>query len=292
MAGLIAPESKLLFGDGAEAARRERRSLTQAFAVAQGKLEGELAGRTLELEQASAAVAREIEARQQAEAAADELATQLARAREDEQRRLARDLHDQTGPSLTTLGLAVAQLRLACNKAPTPELLAALESLELAFEELGQGVREIVTSLRPAALDQLGLEAAIEQLLERWSENNGVAIEFECTCSTPHRRLPSDAETTLYRVVQEALTNVARHARAKQVRVELQHGEWLAAVVIEDDGFGFDPAFTPQGRYGLLGIRERLAPAHGSLEIHSQIGQGTRLTARLPLGPSTNSYDR
>jgi signal transduction histidine kinase len=83
--------------------------------------------------------------------------------------------------------------------------------------------------------------------------------------------------------VQEALTNVARHARAKHVRVELRHGDWMSVVVIEDDGIGFDPACTPKGRLGLIGMRERLGSAHGTLEIDSQSGRGTRLTVRLPL---------
>lgn len=268
----------------AETARRERTSLTFAFASAQEGLEEELTERTVELSKASAAVVREIEARWRAEAESAELSQLLARAREDEQRRLARDLHDQTGPGLTALSLAVAQLKRSCDPAATPELLASLASLERAVEQVGHSVREVVTRLRPAALDEFGLELAIEQLLQQWSASSDV--EYELRWATPARRLPTDAETTLYRIVQEALTNVARHARATRVRVELQLGEWLGLVVIEDDGIGFDPACTPKGRLGLTGMRERLAPAQGSLEIDSGAERGTRITVRLPLRPN------
>jgi signal transduction histidine kinase len=141
-------------------------------------------------------------------------------------------------------------------------------------------VRRLAVELRPKALDDFGLVPALDRLATTFAEQTGMTIELEDRLGD--RRLPPDAETALYRIVQEALTNTVKHAQAQHVSIFLTWREGGAAAVIEDDGRGFDPQHGTEG-LGLLGMRERLALLGGSLAIESSPGSGTTLVAEVPV---------
>jgi signal transduction histidine kinase len=144
-----------------------------------------------------------------------------------------------------------------------------------------QDVRRLAVELRPKALDDFGLVAALERLAATFSEQTGIEVDLEA--ALPEERLPAPVETALYRIVQESLTNVVKHARAHRVSILVtRRGEAVAAVV-EDDGAGFDPDATREGGVGLLGMRERLALLGGRLDVESRPGGGTALAVEVPL---------
>ena len=142
-------------------------------------------------------------------------------------------------------------------------------------------MRRLAVELRPKALDDFGLEAALQRLTGSFAEQTGIAVDLE---SRLPRRLPSDLETVLYRIVQEALTNVVKHARAERVSVVLQSRDGRVTAVIEDDGRGFEPDQVREEGLGLLGMRERLSLVDGTLLVESRRGAGTTLVAEVPLG--------
>jgi signal transduction histidine kinase len=143
-----------------------------------------------------------------------------------------------------------------------------------------QDVRRLAVELRPKALDDFGLVPALERLIQTFGEQTGLDVKL--TDALAGRRLPPDAETALYRIVQEALTNIVKHAHARRVSILLTLMDRGAAAVIEDDGLGFDPSVEHEG-LGLLGIRERLQLLGGHLTIESSAGSGTTLRAEVPL---------
>lgn len=269
--------------EGADEGSGERARLTSAFATAQRGLERELEGRTVELARTGSALADELKARERAEVTIARLERRLAAAREHEQRRLARDLHDQTGQHLTALSLAIANAKRQNSTEHGESCDAAWADLEGTAAELAAGLRELTTRLHPSALDELGLEPALEQVIETWSARSRIHVEFQY--SARGLRPTAEVATAIYRIVQEALTNVARHARAGQVTITVDLDDWEATVTVNDDGRGFDAAQSLRtGRHGIRGIRERLTPFRGTLQLESAPGMGTRLTARLPLG--------
>ncbi|QDV39591.1 sensor histidine kinase [Tautonia plasticadhaerens] len=250
------------------AGRREVRRLL-------AELEGRVAERTAALAEANAALWAEIAARAA-------LSRQLATAQEDERRRIARDLHDQTGQLLAGLALAV---RAVADAGPLPAPAAErLADVRRVADELGRQVHELAVRLRPTALDDLGLEAALGQLAAEWSARAGVPVDFQAA-GLEAGRLPTEVETVLYRVVQEALTNVAKHARAQSVSVVISRHGGSATAVIEDDGVGSDPIVLDHrgGRLGLVGMRERVSLVGGQLDIETELGRGTAIIARVPL---------
>jgi two-component system, NarL family, sensor histidine kinase DevS len=195
-----------------------------------------------------------------------------------ERQRLARELHDETGQALTSILLGLKTV----EQARTPEeMRAALEGLRELVVGTLQDVRRLALELRPKALDDFGLVAALERLAETFSEATDIDVQLEA--SLGEERLPAEAETTLYRIVQEALTNIVKHARARRVSILLVRRGRGAAVLIEDDGEGFDPASAREGGLGLLGMRERLALVDGRLTIESAPGSGTTLAAEVPV---------
>ena len=200
----------------------------------------------------------------------------IVEAQEAERRRLARELHDETGQALTSilLGLKALEEKLAAD-----DSRAAVGGLRDLVVSTLQDVRRLAVELRPTALDDFGLVAALERLTQSFAEQSKIPVDFQSTL--PPQRLPEEVETALYRIVQESLTNVIKHAHATRVSVLLTRKNGSVAAVVEDDGRGFDPAAVPDGGFGLVGMRERVAALGGRLELESG-GRGTTVAAEVP----------
>jgi len=192
-----------------------------------------------------------------------------------ERRRLARELHDETGQALTSVLLGLKAVERADD---VPAALADLRELVVATL---QDVRRLAVELRPKALDDFGLSVALERLVETFKDATGIAVEFESQLG--EQRLPSEVETTLYRIVQESLTNVAKHAAAQRVSILLVRRSGVVSALVEDDGHGFTSEDETRGGIGLSGMRERLALLDGRLTVESGRGTGTSLIAEVPL---------
>jgi signal transduction histidine kinase len=229
-------------------------------------------GRLAEIFAARAAVAVDLSQR----VARDALRRVVA-AQELERRRLARELHDETGQALTSILLGLRAFEEAKNAEESRAATTALRELVLSTL---QDVRRLAVELRPKALDDFGLVPALERLASTFAEQTGIEVDFHARL--PDRRLSSEIETTLYRIVQEAFTNVVKHAKATQVSVLLTGKDGRVSVVIEDDGTGFDPLAAGEERLGLLGMKERVDLVGGRIEVESRPGAGTTLVAEVP----------
>jgi len=202
----------------------------------------------------------------------------VVEAQELERGRLARELHDETGQALTSILLGLKALEEKLDDAGPRASVAELRELVVATL---QDVRRLAVELRPSALDDFGLVAALERLTASISEQTGIKIDFEPALTT--ERLPEEVETALYRIVQESLTNVVKHAKARNVSVLLTRKDGAVKAVIEDDGRGFEPAERIGEGFGLVGMSERLALLGGRLEIESSEEAGTTIAAEVPL---------
>jgi signal transduction histidine kinase len=216
-----------------------------------------------------AAVAVELSERVQRDAL-----RRIVAAQELERRRLARELHDETGQALTSILLGLKQIE---GSEPSP----AVESLRELVVATLQDVRRLAVELRPKVLDDFGLVPALERLTEGFGEQTGIAVDLEASAITD--RLPMEVETAIYRIVQEALTNVVKHAHAHRVSVLLTTANGRIKAVIEDDGTGFDPAAADgDGGIGLIGMRERIELLDGSLAVESTPTSGTTIAVEVP----------
>lgn len=198
---------------------------------------------------------------------------------EVERRRLARELHDETGQALTSILLGLRAVEEA-GSGDGVVRKSVSEVRELVVATL-QDVRRLAVELRPKALDDFGLVPALERLVQTFSEATGISVDLEAGLGED--RLPAELETTLYRITQEALTNVVKHAEAQSVSVLLVRREGSVTTVIEDDGRGFDPTSTREDGLGLLGMRERVALHDGRLQLEASPGAGTTLVVEMPL---------
>ena len=240
---------------------RVQRQHAQALQTERDRLEAEVARRTADL---------------------TELARHLQTAREDEKSRLARELHDELGALLTAAKLDAARLKRLIGP-PTPDIEARLQHLNHSINRGIELKRRIIEDLRPSALSNLGLVAALDILAREFAARSGLHVHTELEA------LPLDdsAQITVYRLVQEALTNVARHAGARQITLRLQAqsqgGREGARVAVHDDGRGFDAALRQGTTHGLMGMRYRVESEGGQLQVHSAPGEGTTLEAWLPL---------
>ena len=199
-------------------------------------------------------------------------------AQELERQRLARELHDETGQALTSILLGLKPIERIATDDESRLAVASLR--ELVVSTL-QNVRRLAVELRPAALDDFGLAPALERLVETFRDQTQIAVDFEATLGA--ERLPSEVETTIYRLVQEALSNIVKHASASRVSVLLTMKNGAVAAVIEDDGRGFDPATVGDDGLGLLGMRERVGLLGGRLRVESGPAGGATLVAEVPL---------
>ena len=200
----------------------------------------------------------------------------VVEAQELERARLARELHDETGQALASILLGLRSLEQAIVDEVARARVASVRDLVVSTLH---DVRRLAVELRPAALDDFGLAAAIERLVENYRVDASTRVDLELRVGA--ERLPRDIETTLYRIAQETLTNVTKHAGATRVSILLTRSERAAILVVEDDGVGFDSSAEP-GRLGLTGMRERAALVGGRLRIESGRA-GTTIAVEIPL---------
>lgn len=227
----------------------------------------------------------DITERKKEEETRETLRRRLIDSLEDERRRIALDLHDQFGQQLSALTMKLSALKRDCDRRTT--LRAELAGLETITRQLDVDLELIVSRLRPPELDDLGLTAALAHYVKRWSDTTGVPAEWHAT-GVPPGRLTGEMEIALYRIAQEALNNVAKHAHASHVAVLLDVRSDRASLIIEDDGAGFDLEHPtgPRQRFGLNGMRERATLAGGTLGLESVPGKGTTVAARIPFPAS------
>jgi two-component system, NarL family, sensor histidine kinase DevS len=202
----------------------------------------------------------------------------VVRAQELERKRLARELHDETGQALTSILLGLKPLE---RSAATEEDRAAVSSVRELVVSTLHDVRRLAVELRPSALDDFGLGAAVERLAGTFRESTGLRVDLEAQLGDG--RLPSEVETALYRIVQESLANVVKHADASNVSILLTRNSRSVSLVVEDDGRGFDPGGSGADVLGLVGMRERVGLVGGRLRIESAEGAGTTIAAEVPL---------
>jgi PAS domain S-box-containing protein len=213
-----------------------------------------------------------------------DLQRRLAMSQEDERRRIARDLHDEFGQQLSAFALRLAQLkRDVGRRSGLAKRLAALEALT---RQLDQELEQIIWRLRPTALDDLGLVAALESYIRQWAPKSSVACALHAN-GVGMGEMAGEIETALYRIGQEALNNVAKHAQARNATVLLERSAGRVSLIVEDDGIGFDVAqqLGVRQRFGVTGMRERALLLGGEFDIESTPGKGTTIVARIPLPP-------
>ena len=202
----------------------------------------------------------------------------IVAAQELERRRLARELHDETGQALSSILLGLKALDEKVESDDAREAVSTVRELVVATL---RDVRRLAIELRPKVLDDFGLVPALERLTETFGGQTGIGVRFESGLAD--ERLPAEVETALYRIVQESLTNIVKHSRARNISIVLVRKPAAVAAVIEDDGQGFDPAAVREGGIGLVGMRERVGLLDGRLKIESIEGSGTTLVAEVPL---------
>jgi two-component system, NarL family, sensor histidine kinase UhpB len=210
-------------------------------------------------------------------------ASQIINAQEQERKRIARELHDETSQVLTSLLISLAVLEESLTTPETRERIA--DTRQLAHQTL-RAIRSLSIDLRPSALDDLGLLPALRWYVKEYQKKCSIEVNF--VSSGFKQRLPAEMETALYRIIQEALTNTARHSQAKQVSIVLREDGKEVEGIISDDGIGFDieairkSPDTDRG-LGLAGMTERAVLLNGSLNIQSHPGHGTTITVHIPL---------
>lgn len=220
----------------------------------------------------------------QVEAEQVELLRRLVKAQEDEQRRISRELHDQMGQSLAALLLGLKSLKEGVQ---SEAAAAAIQRLQDITNSIADEMHSLVRELRPPALDDLGLHTALSNYIAEWSQRSSVIIDFHSN-GLLHDRLGSQLERAVYRIVQEALNNVIKHANAQNVSVILEKRAARLLIIVEDDGVGFDVEAlleTPakNRRFGLLGMQERAALVGGSVNIESTPGVGTTVLVKIDI---------
>ncbi len=207
------------------------------------------------------------------------LSRELVHAQEVERKSISRELHDEVGQTLTALRMELANLE-AVRNSPGAEFEIRLREAKQLAERTLASVRNLAMGLRPAMLDDLGLGPALEWLGREFSRRSGIPVNVQADGSL--ERLPETHGTYVFRIVQEALTNCARHARAKNIRVVIHGGRDAVTVSVQDDGIGMQPSDSPSRGLGLIGIEERARELGGAMTINSKAGAGTTLHVEIP----------
>ena len=267
--GSFKHEERIVRPDGAERLVRTH-----------GQIVRDADGRALKL----IAACLDITEQREAELALQSLTRRLVQAEESERRRIAGELHDRVGQTLSALNINLdILLGVLGEKAPADVRLRLRDSLALVDGTL-QSIENVMADLRPPLLEEYGVGAALGWHAEEFSRRTGIAIEFEDLARQKNRQLPREAGVALFRISQEALNNIAKHANAKRVTLRLEAEAGDMVLTIRDDGAGFDPAEVRarSSRYGMTTMKERVLAAGGSLEVDSTPGKGTTLRARVP----------
>ena len=262
-----------------------RKRTEHELVAARDELEVRVRERTAELARANAALRVEIVEREAAGDRIRQLLGRLVNAQEEERRRLSRELHDTVGQHLAVLIMGLNAMR--AQPGSPPQATERLDEIEQAAQRLEEEVDRLSYELRPLALDHMELVDALGQYADEWSAQCGVAVDLQVH-GLPVERLSAAVEATVYRVVQEALTNVRKHAAASRVSLIAERRGAQLRVIVEDDGRGFDAAALSvfadgQRRLGLLGMSERAALVTGVLEVESAPGNGTTIYLTVPL---------
>lgn len=272
----------------------ERNRHSEELQSAYDQMEIRVSERTKELADTNTELVAAITDRKTAESIRIDLLQRLITGQEDERRRIARDIHDQLGQRLTALRLKIASLREMC--AENPELHARATRLQEIAEMLDSEVSFLAWQLRPTALDELGLSDAVNTYVKEWSRHYGIPARFH-PAGLAALKLDRDLETHLYRITQEALHNVVKHADAAEVNVLLERSGENIVLIVEDNGVGFsgvEKERVPKSRKGLgiKGMNERAVLIGGSLEIESAPGSGTTVYIRAPLQVRTDEENK
>jgi signal transduction histidine kinase len=226
---------------------------------------------------------KSLEERQRTEAAEQELrrlSRQLVQAQEEERKSISRELHDEVGQMLTALRMELRSMQ-DLRTAPEREFNEHVGGAKFLAEQSLRALRDMAMGLRPSMLDDLGLGSAIQWQARQFSKRTGIPVNVRIDALPAS--LPERHRTCVYRVVQEALTNCARHSKARTIQVRVVHDERRLTVSVKDDGVGFDPAAVRGRGLGLIGMQERVMELGGELSLVSQPGKGTALSARIPL---------
>jgi signal transduction histidine kinase len=258
---------------------------------AHAELEALVAERTTELRTANAALEHQIAECRLAREGIDQhrrqlqqLASELSLAEARERRRIAEDLHDHIGQALAFIKINVSQFR---GNAVFCGFESAIDEMVGLLDQTIQYTRNLTVEISPPALYELGFEAAVDGLAERVSRKHGLAVELETTSDI--LALPDPVAVLLYKSIQELLTNVAKHARARRAAIRIGHESGLLRVEVRDDGIGFDPQALESGavndHFGLFNIRERIRYLGGTMEVRSVAGGGTTVVLLAPIHP-------
>jgi signal transduction histidine kinase len=204
-------------------------------------------------------------------------------AQEEERKRIARELHDDTGQALTSLMIGLRAASDACE----PSVRSRFEPLRDIAAQTLESVKRLARELRPALLDDLGLTAALERYVASYRANYGLNADLQMTGFSNDGRLSPEIELALYRIIQESLTNIAKHARAKNVSIVVERKSRAVIAIVEDDGSGFDvravmESAQEESKLGLYGMRERAELVGGKLQIESTMGAGSSVFVEIP----------
>ncbi|MEI7728185.1 MAG: MASE1 domain-containing protein [Verrucomicrobiota bacterium] len=263
----------------------QRNQIREDLRQARDELEIRVQQRTNELSETNRLLEKEMVRRQQAQDAHSQALRRLVEVQEIERRRISHELHDRMGQELTAIKLSLKMLNKQTGMAESVQ--AGFHRLDGLADSLMVTVHRLAWELRPAILDDFGLDVALRRYVTEWAGQNGVQGDFHSD-GMESVRLPAKVESMLYRITQEALTNISRHARAKRVSVLLERRHNQLSLIVEDDGCGFDAETVLKStdvnmKLGLMGMQERVMLVGGTLEIESSPSQGTTLFVRVPL---------
>ena len=251
---------------------------------AHDELEERVRERTAELVELNQTLLTEVNERTAAEVRARRFMRQLVTAQEDERRNIARDLHDHLGQQLTGLRLKLQNHKDACGD--NQKLRIEVEDIQAIAERIDEDLDFLEWELRPASLDEFGLAFALANFVQEWSKYFNIPAKFHIT-GLDADRLPPEVEINLYRIAQEAMNNISKHAKARAVDVLLERRNSYVTLIIEDDGRGFDPEVIETKadgkKAGLLNMRERASFIGSTVDIESQPGGGTTVFVRTPI---------